>query len=292
VLAIASPFLLLRHKFCREVLEAIRMLSAAMPASLHSETLFRGRVCRGGQLADDPELFGTPPVSKVGEGRYNHAGHPVLYAASSVGTCYAELGEVDVKIMEFRLHRPLRLLDLTSALEDNGGDPLLNALAFSSLASEPRREDGWYQPQYVFSRFVADCAKASGFDAIRYPSTRESSDGVNIAVLSPNVRIEDPCVAELIGFYSVIDGTISPGKQFVRGEHSGAGTPGMQAEWGAPARGEQVDALVDAVRAWWAPRYIPVAEYGQTKRSAAQERQLDVLIAGLRASLSVADPKR
>jgi hypothetical protein len=60
----------------------------------------------------------------------------------------------------------------------------LAVLAYSALTSAPRHGDGWSRAEYVFSRFVADCARHAGFDAIRYPSTRLDCEGHNLAVLN------------------------------------------------------------------------------------------------------------
>mgnify|MGYP000247562826 CR=1 FL=1 len=54
----------------------------------------------------------------------------------------------------------------------------------SALLIAPRTGEGWVKRQYLFSRFVADCARSAGFDAIRYGSTKDRN-GVNYVILSP-----------------------------------------------------------------------------------------------------------
>ncbi|MGX9424095.1 MULTISPECIES: RES domain-containing protein [Bradyrhizobium] len=75
------------------------------------------------------------------------------------------------------------------ALKDQGvpGDAallLLQALAQLALLSAPHSREGWVRREYIFSRFVADCAPAAGFDAIRYGSTKRPSGG-NWVILAP-----------------------------------------------------------------------------------------------------------
>jgi hypothetical protein len=65
---------------------------------------------------------------------------------------------------------------------------ILSALVYSSLISAPRNTEGWNQSQYVFSRFVADCAKAVGLDAVKYPTTRASS-GHNLVIFDESYRL-------------------------------------------------------------------------------------------------------
>jgi hypothetical protein len=57
-------------------------------------------------------------------------------------------------------------------------------MVWSSLLSSQNEGDGLFNPQYAFSRFIADCAIKSGFNVIRYPSVRIGS-GDNYAFLVP-----------------------------------------------------------------------------------------------------------
>jgi hypothetical protein len=52
------------------------------------------------------------------------------------------------------------------------------------LCAAPRQGEGWNKPEYVFSRFVADCALHAGFHAIRYGSTKDPH-GENLVLLQP-----------------------------------------------------------------------------------------------------------
>ena len=123
----------------------------------------------------------APDPAETREGRYNHAGKPVLYLGSDPQTCKLELGSPScgIVVAKFEFTNSIRLLNLAG--KDLYGD-ILPALVYSALLSAPSQGSGWDQPQYAFSRFVADCALAAGFDAILYPSIRSAS-GDNLVVL-------------------------------------------------------------------------------------------------------------
>lgn len=93
--------------------------------------------------------------------------------------CFAELAPID---------RPLAILDLEQISRNGDEDDVLKAVAQSVLVASPAKEDGWRKPEYAFSRFIADCAIADGFHAIRYGSTREAEGG-NVVFLSPPADI-------------------------------------------------------------------------------------------------------
>jgi RES domain len=90
-LARRSPFLLLSHPFACKVFDTINLLGASTTAGRLPQPLYRARILphNAQALLSD---FGPPPASKVMEGRYNHAGHPMLYLAESEATAIAEMG--------------------------------------------------------------------------------------------------------------------------------------------------------------------------------------------------------
>ncbi len=184
-----TPFLLLKNTFAQTVLATLEGLSKSSNTVSMPLSLFRARGMQGlTEISVDQFNFADPKY--VGEGRYNHAGQPVLYLGDSKKTCFHELREVHCAIAEIALHGDLRILDLASPYDSHKEQSdLLNALAFSALLSTPQ-EATWYQkPAYVFSRFVADCARSAGFDAIRYPSTRSSAQAYNVVVLNAEFTI-------------------------------------------------------------------------------------------------------
>lgn len=170
-LAQATPFLLLSHPFAKEILITITALGAdAVPIKI-TDSYYRAR-----KLIDETTYanndFGYPPRNIITEGRYNHAGSPVIYLADSESTCFYELRKPveGIAVAEVKITRPLKILDLL-AIEDDWNS-ILNAAAWSSLMSSPLEGNGWHKPHYTFTRFIADCAIHAGFNAIKYPSVR------------------------------------------------------------------------------------------------------------------------
>jgi len=171
-IAQSTPYLLMQHDLCQLTFSALSRLKALSKEAALPTMLFRARATTK-PVASEVTEFGFPPAYVVGQGRYNHAGIPVLYLGSTRETCIAELRDASCKIAGFRMDATLHLLDLTAEYSDAGEDgELLNTLVFSALLSAKSKDDGASRPEYVFTRFLADCAKAVGFQAIKYPSTR------------------------------------------------------------------------------------------------------------------------
>lgn len=165
-----TPFLVLRHPLSVRVLHEVKMVSADTSIQTVAYDCYRARPISTEQVNSQ---FLAPPASKCTEGRYNHAGRPVLYLASSKHVAFAELGGPDdgVLIGTMRLRYPQKILDLASV--DLPSD-ILRAITVSALIGAPAEKEGWERPEYTFSRFVADCALDAGFTAIRYPSIAQS----------------------------------------------------------------------------------------------------------------------
>lgn len=152
--------------------------------------LFRGRTLGKSKLKKDISNFDFPPAENVQEGRYNHSGNPVLYLASDLRTCIAELRGANALISEFIFSVPIKILDLVEPYESHEGESdLINSLVYSALVSAKHTDKGHYKPHYVVSRFTADCAKEAGFDAIKYPSTRRAGDNYNLVILNQSLTL-------------------------------------------------------------------------------------------------------
>lgn len=190
VLGSKTPFLMLEHPFARRVRDQIKEMVGSASRRGVSEPLYRARLAADvARLGQDPaglSTYAPPPAANVGEGRFNHAGSPMLYAASSPAVAAAELGRPGdmAYVAELRIASEFLVLDLVDLEEGATGFELMKALASSALLLAPNTGEGWLKRQYVFSRFVADCARSAGFDAIRYGSTKHVS-GSNVVVLEP-----------------------------------------------------------------------------------------------------------
>ena len=185
-LASRTPFMLLTHPFACKIREVVADLSVSEGAQSIDKTLYRARGAKD-LLMPTFFDFGPPPAHLVAEGRYNHAGLPMLYLATREETALAEVASqaVPFHVIGMKLNSPLKVLDLE--LKDDAADgheSLVQCLSRSALCSAPRSGEGWVKREYVFTRFLADCAIHAGFDAIRYGSTKDPN-GANLVLLTP-----------------------------------------------------------------------------------------------------------
>jgi hypothetical protein len=182
-----TPFLLLDNPYAKEIYELLKKTSKDTTPYLLNQTLFRARIA---EQVDKLILseFGVAPKRVISEGRYNHAGEQVLYLGSDINTCYNEIGENSCYVIECNVNRAIKVLDLSKPDESHDEyESELNALAYSALISRKTTSEGWDKPEYVFSRFLYDCAKASGFDAIKYPSTKSITDNFNLVIINEDI---------------------------------------------------------------------------------------------------------
>ncbi len=181
------PFLLLSNPFAKDVFDAICRLRVSTVSQLLPKVLYRARMLPT-DCTPDISAFGPPPSSKVSEGRFNHAGHSMLYLADSSTTAAAEIraGLSKIHVASLEIATPATILDLCISDEiDSGDQDTMQTLARSTLCAAPRVSEGWDRPEYVFSRFVADCARYAGFTVIRYGSVQDPS-GTNFVILDPD----------------------------------------------------------------------------------------------------------
>jgi RES domain-containing protein len=196
VLGQSTPFLLLSSPFAQETLELVRRVSASLaPTDLYGP-LYRGRVSNT-SLPAVLGAFGKPPPAKTHEGRYNHAGSPVLYLSSDFATCVEELRGKRCSIAEIEFKAQLKILDLVApdkAHPDFYDE--LSALTYSALMSAKQPDDGWHKPAYVFSRFISDCCRRQGIHGIKYPSTHIAGTNYNLVIVDPDFDLH--AVARLL----------------------------------------------------------------------------------------------
>lgn len=178
----STPFLVLTHPFAELTLNTIKKLYEESKPETIEGLVYRGR-CITEAFAKDYSQFLAPPKARVSDNRYNHAGLPALYLSFAKDTCYYEMDcPSELWIAEFSLTGKWKILNLnTEGFKEND---VLEYIVWSSLASSPIRGEGFYQPAYYFTRFISDCCKLVGFDAIRYPSVRVGERD-NLVILSP-----------------------------------------------------------------------------------------------------------
>ncbi len=190
LLAKRSPFLLLTHHFSKKIFKAIVSLSKQLSPEKLNVRLFRGRKPDLVYTATRPD-FDFPPKEVVHDGRYNHSGDPVLYLSSSENVCKAEMrNSPSLQIASFDFSADMKILDLMTPHESKHSfSDLLSFVSFSALASTRSQDHGFHKPEYVFSRFVKDCALHAGFDAIKYPSTRVGTARFNLVIINHDLTL-------------------------------------------------------------------------------------------------------
>ena len=173
-----TPFIVLKFNLASETFSLIEDFFSKSQSTKITNVLYRGRKIEGRRPIKKDFL--APPKDKTSDGRYNHLGIPVIYAANSAITCYNELRKpkVQIWISEFLITKKLKLLDLTDIDDYTTKGNLLQAIVWSSLATAKTKSNDWHKPEYYFTRFISDSCKYLGFDGIKYPSV-QIGDGFN-----------------------------------------------------------------------------------------------------------------
>lgn len=189
-----TPFMVLGHDYAKKVLEQILSIADNTTVKKLDQKFYRAR--NYSNLLPSVNDFHHPPKNKVGEGRYNHSGMPVLYLGDSPETTYYEMREPieGVYLADMSISANLKILDLNEKLDIDGN--ILQPLLWSSLMSSRAEGEGLFKPHYCFTRFVADCAKRAGFDGIFYPSVR-NGDARNLVLLKPESVINQIQVSNI-----------------------------------------------------------------------------------------------
>ncbi|WP_329766257.1 RES family NAD+ phosphorylase [Stenotrophomonas geniculata] len=192
-IALKTPFLLLEDDFAKQVRSELKRVAKDTTPSTLDYAVFRGRdmqdVITSKQDPLSPTTYGAPPAAVVTEGRFNHAGHPMIYFSMSLRGASKEIGKPGGSyfIAEMQLPpTPIRVLDLDQPLDSANDSDVLAAASQSLLVAAPASSSGWLRPEYGFSRFIADCALESGFDAIKFGSTKDN-ESCNIVILNPAI---------------------------------------------------------------------------------------------------------
>ncbi len=206
-LARRTPFFVLAYPLAVQVRREISELSSRLLPRTLPGNWYRGRLKSIEEACSGD--FGPPPKSITQEGRYNHAGRPVVYLADAPATCWEECRRPSgpFSIARFAFKHPLRILDLC---EPDGLDQGLAAMLFSSLMSAPSENNGWDRPEYTITRFVADCARFESVDGILYPSTR-FGNGSNLVVLDVEGFAGLASFEEMSPFFRPTAGVFSSG---------------------------------------------------------------------------------
>jgi len=187
------PSLGMQHRFGKSVWRTI----SRFPAT----TLLQRRFVRvrrfDGKLSLEKirhQGMGAPDPMRcpIPSGRYNHEGRSFLYLASDEETGIAEkFARPDSEmpqtgtcaIREFDVNRLDRVLDLT---QRDHSSLLYSALVHEGTLSRESFHSFSWKPEYLVPRFVADVARARGFKAVLYQTSKVyDAQGLNLVVFEP-----------------------------------------------------------------------------------------------------------
>jgi hypothetical protein len=180
-----TPFMLLSHPFAKKVYELIEEISKKTYESIFDFKLYRCRqLDKTGNLYSEDKI-GAVPDSKANEGRFNHTGYGFLYVATTEDISCSEVRsneKYSVCMAEINILKPLKILDLTDIWGCKCENELYKTLISSSLIYNSPISRGWDKPEYVFTRFIADCAFCAGFEGIKYRSRYDRNEGYNFVI--------------------------------------------------------------------------------------------------------------
>lgn len=180
-----TPFMLLSHPFAEKIYELIKEISKETPELVFDFKLYRCRkLAETGNLYSCAEL-GAVPDNKATEGRFNHTGYGFLYVATTEDVSCSEVRSNEkypVCMAEINFLKPLKILDLTDLWGCKCDNELYKTLICSSLIYNFPKSGEWDRPEYVFTRFLADCALCAGFQGIKYKSRYDRKGGDNFVI--------------------------------------------------------------------------------------------------------------
>jgi hypothetical protein len=141
-----------------------------------------------------PKDFLAPPQGKSEEGRFNHSGQSHLYISSdketAISECIGEKAATLLWLQEFDLKQIKNILDLTLDWDKIGpsSSTLFIALHESGILMKTKDNKNLWKPEYCITRFIMDCAKQSGYEGIKYFSSRNIT-GINTVIFNPKENI-------------------------------------------------------------------------------------------------------
>ena len=115
----------------------------------------------------DKNEYDSPPIEKLGEGRFDTKDLPILYTSENLDTCIHECRAMVDDILYVAKLKPIKklnLIDLTDVLEENG------VTEFESLDIAVYMLFSAGKHSYGICRDIAKEAEINGFDGLIFPS--------------------------------------------------------------------------------------------------------------------------
>jgi len=169
------PSLALSHRFGRRIYKTIT--TSKLPTCNINGTWYR---CR--KKVEDKNFTSNdilaPQTGISSLGRFNHSGQSLLYIAEYEEVAYKEVMDDavgQVLMQEIRIDKHENVLDLTSEWNNfhRDNNPIIVALLVNKLVDQKVvfKESKW-KPEYFIPTLISDCARKSGYQGIKYKSTK------------------------------------------------------------------------------------------------------------------------
>ena len=182
------PTLGLLHPVGEKIFRAVKKANVEV---LEPKTWYRGDGRK--HVSSVGDFLGSDPMRPY---RFNHAGQRAFYLATEEETAVVETLQerkdrtLRIWLAEISVQKRLRVLNLATRTNQS---LFLEILIRSSLMQTPRRAPGYFQPQYLLTRFLADVVRWKGLDGILYTSSQEypftyEIRGTNLVILRPDYR--------------------------------------------------------------------------------------------------------
>ena len=189
------PYLGCNHNIGRELISAI---SAINKTTISDKTFYRARSPNNSDVFTNKDMLPPNPSEiPVSEGRFNHFAQSHWYLGDSKNLCGIECTHNKNSILwfqEIKIVKAENILDLSNddIIYYNPENPtifelplVIAALFSSGFITRPQNIKGYWKPEYLITRFIADICKQNGFNGILYPSSLYPS-GKNLVIFNIN----------------------------------------------------------------------------------------------------------
>ncbi|WP_439484312.1 RES family NAD+ phosphorylase [Cyclobacterium plantarum] len=188
------PMLGHTHKFGKRIFKELE--KELLPTVEIHGNYYRARKVTSSEVLSIDKMY-NPPTGKPQEGRFNHSGQSHLYLANSKETAIKEVVNDENSLLvwcqEFEIKEKVKsILDLSfdwMNLTPSTSALLLSLKTKNTIDRSDRNKEFW-RPDYYITRYIMDCAKRTGYNGIKYNSTKDSLEH-NIVLFSPeNIKLE------------------------------------------------------------------------------------------------------